>query len=205
MRRISDIFIPAQTGTAFDLAEGQYLKVIDVEGYQVADLVAFRAHNRSEHLCTAATIDRNGSIAVGKGCFLFSNLYEKMLFVHEDTVGRHDLIHPACSPAMYRSQYGVLQYHPNCRDNLMEALAKVSCAPEHLPVPFNVFMNVSIEKDGEVRVEAPLSRKGDYVALRALMDLVVAVSACSVDLSPCNNFSCTPIRIEICEESRRRA
>ena len=207
MTKISDFLVPARTGTAFALAEGQFLKVIDVEGYQVADLVAIRARPRDEaigepleHLSTAATIDRNGSIAVGKGCFLFSNLYEKMLFVHEDTVGRHDLIHPACSPGMYRSLYGILQYHPNCRDNLMEALARVSCAPEHLPVPFNVFMNVSIEKDGKVRVEAPLSRKGDYVVLRALMDLIVAVSACSVDLSLCNNFACTPIRIEIFEE-----
>jgi uncharacterized protein YcgI (DUF1989 family) len=101
---------------------------------------------------------------------------------------------------MYRSQYGVLQYHPNCRDNLMEALERASCAPEHLPVPFNVFMNVSIDSGGKVRVEAPLSRKGDYLVLRALMDLVVAVSACSVDLSPCNNYVCTPIRIEVFEE-----
>jgi uncharacterized protein YcgI (DUF1989 family) len=201
MRKTSDFLVPARTGTAFALAKGQFVKVIDVEGYQVADLVAFGAQDRSEHLCTAATIDRNGSIAVGKGDCLFSNLYEKMLLVHEDTVGRHDLIHPACSPGMYRSQYGILHYHPNCRDNLMEALGRASCAPEHLPVPFNVFMNVSIDADGKVRVEAPLSRKGDHVMLQALTDLLVAVSACSVDLSPCNNYACKPIRIEVWEES----
>ena len=123
-----------------------------------------------------------------------------MLLVAEDRVGRHDLLHPACSPGMYRSQYGVLQYHPNCRDNLVDALVRLSCAPPHLPVPFNVFMNVSIDDGGKVRVEAPLSRKGDFVTLRALVDLIVAVSACSVDLSPCNNYACTPIRIEVGEE-----
>jgi uncharacterized protein YcgI (DUF1989 family) len=200
MKRISGFLIPAQTGTAFTLARGQYVKVIDVEGCQVADLVAFRADDRSEYLSTAATIDGNGSVAVRKGDSLLSNLYSRMLLVAEDTVGRHDLIHPACSPGMYRSLYGVLQYHPNCRDNLMEALECMSSAPAHLPVPFNVFMNASVDQEGKVRVDAPLSGKGDYVALLALMDLVVAVSACSVDLSPCNNYTCTPIRIEVCEE-----
>jgi hypothetical protein len=106
---------------------------------------------------------------------------------------------------MYRSQYGVLRHHPNCRDNLLEALARVSCAPEHLPVPLNVFMNVSIDKDGKVRVEAPLSRKGDYVVLLGLMDLIVGVSACSADLSLCNTFACTPFGVEVLEENPRPA
>jgi uncharacterized protein YcgI (DUF1989 family) len=200
MRKISDIFIPAQTGTAFALARGQLVKVIDVEGSQVADLVAFRAQDRSEYLSTAATIDANGSIAVGIGDCLYTNLYEKMLLVREDTVGRHDLLHPACSTGMYRSQYGVRRYHPNCRDNLLEALARVFPAPGRLPVPFNIFMNASIDADGKVAVEAPLSKKGDFVTLEALMDLVVALSACSVDLSPCNGYACTPVRVEVCED-----
>jgi uncharacterized protein YcgI (DUF1989 family) len=200
MRKISEIFIPAKTGTAFTLSKDQLMKVIDVEGRQVADLVAFRAGDRSEHLSTGATVDANGSIAVGVGDCLFSNLYERMLLVHEDSVGRHDLIHPACSTGMYRFQYGVNRYHPNCHDNLRGALERVSSAPERLPVPFNIFMNVSIEAGGRVTVEAPLSRKGDFVTLRALMDLVVAVSACSADLSPCNGYVCTPVKVEVFEE-----
>jgi uncharacterized protein YcgI (DUF1989 family) len=46
--------------------------------------------------------------------------------------------------------------------------------------------------DGEV----PLSKPGNFIELRAEIDLIVAVSACSVEQSKCNGYRCTSTEIQ---------
>ena len=108
MKRIDAKHIQAQSGVAFTVKAGQIIRIIDPEGGQVADLVAFLSGDHKEKLSTAATLDSNMSIYIRKGDGLFSNHYRKLLSVIDDTVGKHDLLFPACSPAMYRSQYNIL-------------------------------------------------------------------------------------------------
>ncbi len=67
--------------------------------------------------------------------------------------------------------------------------------PEAIFSTFNVFMNVGIEPAGRVLVRPPLSRAGDRVEVRALMDLVVGLTACSAEQS--NNYAFEPIHYEI--------
>jgi hypothetical protein len=64
-----------------------------------------------------------------------------------------------------------------------------------IATPFNIFMNVSILPDGEINIDTPLSKPGDYLTLRAEMDLHLAIAACSA--GACNNNQCKPIEIEI--------
>ncbi|MDQ6635905.1 MAG: DUF1989 domain-containing protein, partial [Gemmatimonadota bacterium] len=59
----------------------------------------------------------------------------------------------------------------------------------------NVFMNVEILPSGELRIGPPKSRAGDHLLLRAEMDLIVGVTACSAELS--NNGSFKPIDVEV--------
>lgn len=63
--------------------------------------------------------------------------------------------------------------------------------------PFNIFMNTRVNADGQVEFKAPLSKGGDYIILQAEMDLLVAVTACSVEESACNTYRCTAIGLEI--------
>jgi uncharacterized protein YcgI (DUF1989 family) len=58
-------------------------------------------------------------------------------------------------------------------------------------------MNAVISKKGKITVTEPLSKAGDYIELKALMDLIVAVSACSVEESRCNAGKCTAIKIQL--------
>jgi len=194
---MKEFVIEASTGRAFTLKKGQKIKVIDLEGRQVADFLAFNETDPSERLSTAATIDANGSLRLQPDDFLFSNYYREMLKVVSDTVGRHDLLHPACSQAMYGWQYQISTPHPNCRDNLAEALKPYGLVEIEIPTPFNIFMNTLISPEGAVRVEEPVSRPGDFIELEARMDLIVALAACSVEESKCNGFRCTPVKVQI--------
>jgi uncharacterized protein YcgI (DUF1989 family) len=201
MERVIQRYIAPKTGACFSLPAGRSLKVIDLEGEQVADMIAFNEHDRREKLSTAATIDMNASLRIGEGDFFYSNLYNRMMRVVEDSSGRHDLLHPACSPSMYRAQYGIYTHHPSCLENLLLALRRQGMDAEDIPNPVNLFMNTRIHPDGRVEVRTPCTGPGDFITFGAEVDLLIGVAACSVEESFCNGWKCTPILVEIVQPS----
>lgn len=195
MKLEQEIVIAAKSGLAFPLNQHQVLRVIDLAGKQVADLIAYQ-QDLTEKLSTGVTIEQNGSLKIEKGNHLFSNQYNQMLTVIEDTVGKHDLLFPACSPAMYKAQYKFNEYHPSCSVNLEKAVTKYG-VKEEIPTPFNIFMNTNTAANGKITVDESLSKAGDFIELRAEMDLIIAISACPVEESKCNGYQCTPIKVQV--------
>lgn len=187
--------IPAGCGAGLRLRCGQELRIIDPEGGQSGDLVAF-SHDGRERQSNGRTFDYAGKIHLSTGDVLWSDLSNPMLTIVADDVGRHDLLYTACTVEMYRIQYGVTGYHANCTDNLCAGLREVGIEPGPLPTPFNFFMNVEIAGDGRLVFAPPRSRAGDSLLVRAEMDLAIALSACPA--SVCNGGGPTgPIDFEI--------
>jgi len=58
-------------------------------------------------------------------------------------------------------------------------------------------MYTKINTDGTISVETPLSKAGDSVTLKALMDVRLGIAACSVSESKCNSGKCSPVKIVI--------
>ena len=123
------------------LARGEQLRIIDTEGGQTGDLMAF-SRNGQERLSNGRTFDYGGKIYLSTGDVLWSDRSNPMLTIIEDQVGRHDFLYSSCSLEMYRIQYGVTGYHPNCHDNLVSELRELGITPDYLPTAFNFFMNV---------------------------------------------------------------
>src|SRR5688572_25312167 len=177
------IHIPAAGKVALRLNRGDLLRVIDPQGGQSGDLVAFSVDG-SQRLSSGRSFDYCGKIWLTTGDTIWSDRSERMLTIVEDRVGRHDFLYATCSLEMYRLQYGVTGYHANCHDNLCEALRELGVEPVPLPNAFNFFMNVNIGADGGLSFSPPPSRAGDYFEVRAEMDLAIALSACPA--STCN-------------------
>lgn len=176
--------VPAAAGVALRLARGHSLRIVDSEGGQTGDLVAFSADGRQRQ-CNGRSFDYNGKVYFSTGDVLWSDRSERMLTITADDAGRHDFLYAACSAEMYRLQYGVSGYHSNCHDNLVSALRTLGVEAEPLPTPLNLFMNVAVAADGRLLFAPPSSRAGDALVLRAEMDLVVAISSCPA--ATCNN------------------
>ena len=188
--------IPPRSGAAFTLDRGQRLTVIDPQGEQVADLVAFRRDDLDEVISSGRTIDYASRIFLTTGDPIYSNRSNVLLRIVEDTVGRHDFLLTPCSADTFRIISGDEHPHRGCFGNLAEALAPYGIEPDRIPVAFNVFMHVTIDgQSGEIAVRPPLSRAGDRVSFVAETDLVVGLTACSALQS--NNFSFKPIHYEI--------
>lgn len=199
MKVISRIIIPPQQGKAFLAYRDQFIKIIDVEGKQVADFMAINWDDHGEIFSAAVTLDVNGSIHLKPGDFLYSNKYNKLLEIIDDKVGKHDLLHPSCSQRMYEIQYKSGETHPSCHENLESGFLEFNVRYNTLNTPFNIFMNSSVQDNGVITIQPPISKSGDYIVLRSCLDVVVSVAACSVKESACNNFSCKPIGVEILE------
>lgn len=188
--------IAPRSGVAFELKRGEYLKVIDPQGEQVADLVAFNRHDLGEAISSGRSIDYASSIYLTTGDPIYSNRSRVMLRIVEDTVGRHDFLLSPCSAEMFRIIYGDTQPHRGCLGNLCEALAPYGVASDAIPTAFNIFMNVPVDAaTGLIRVEPPLSQPGDHILFEAQMDLLIGLTACSAGQS--NNFAYKPIHYEV--------
>ena len=196
MRETTRYHLEPQTGVGLRLGRGQVLRVIDPEGEQVSDVVAFAADDTSERLSSGRSIDYNNTIYLTSGHVLYSNRSNPMFTILEDRVGRHDFLLTPCSPETFEILYeGHQGYHPSCFENLEKNLEPFGIAGDDIPTTFNAFMNVGISPAGELHIGPPLSGPGDFVDLRAEMDLIVGVTACSAEKS--NNYSFKPIDVEI--------
>lgn len=188
--------IAPRSGVAFELNRGDLLKIIDPEGQQVADLVAFNREDPGESISSGRSIDYASKIFFGTGDRIYSNRSNVLLDIVEDTVGRHDFLLSPCSADMFRIIYGDETPHPGCFGNLAAALAPHGIGPDAIPTAFNVFMNVRVDgESGVIRVQPPLSRAGDFTVFAARMDLLIGITACSAGQS--NNFAYKPIHYEV--------
>ncbi|MDB5253582.1 MAG: urea carboxylase-associated protein [Flaviaesturariibacter sp.] len=188
--------IPPRSGVSLVLKKGQRLRVVDIEGEQVSDLVCYNESDTSEYLSSGRTIDYAETIFLTKGHPFYSNRSRVMFDIVEDTVGRHDFLLTPCSADTFRIIYGHEHPHRGCFGNLCDALAPYGIGPDDIPVSFNIFMHVTVNGDtGRVDVLPPRSKAGDFVLIEARMDLIVGLTACSAEMS--NNYAFKPIGWEI--------
>ena len=188
-----EYIIPECSGIKIDVEQGQSITVIDLEGQQVVDFFAEAGGNANEFLSTGVTIDCNQSLKLKAGSLIYTNLYNPMLEILSAAVGAHDLMHPCCRKEMFDFFYHNGKGHPNCLDNINKALGE----QRSIITPVNLFMHTKINADGSVAVLEPLSKAGDKIVLKALMNITLGIAACSVSESKCNSGKCSPIKIII--------
>lgn len=184
--------IPPRSGTSFILKTGQRLKIVDLQGEQVSDLICYNEHDTDEYVSSGRTIDYAETIFLTTGHPFYSNRSNVMFEMVEDTVGRHDFLLTPCSADTFRIIYGHTSPHCGCFGNLCNALKPYGIKPDDIPISFNVFMHVTVDGDtGKVDVLPPKSKAGDYIIIEAKMDLIVGLTACSAEMS--NNYAFKPI------------
>ncbi len=189
--------IEPRSGVAFELREGQTLTVIDPEGAQVSDLLAYNLADVREVISNGRTFDYEETIKLTAGNMLWSNRSNRMLEIIEDTVGTHDFLLTPCSVATFEHFYPDKPVHRGCFGNLAAALEPYGVAEDDIPCAFNVFMNVPVDgSSGRLSVETPPSKAGDRIVLKAMMDCVIGLTACSAYASNGGTFKPIDYRID---------
>jgi uncharacterized protein YcgI (DUF1989 family) len=184
--------IPGGGGAAVRLRRGEALKLINTHGSQVVDTWCLALGDPSEYLSVQHTRRMLGRLFPKEGDTLFSNRRTPLLLIERDTSGcRHDMLFACCDPWLYR-HYGCPPGHPSCHDNFLEAIAAQGVMTPHVPDPVNLWMNVPVAENERVTLEPPVSKPGDAIVLRALLDALIVLSACPMDITPVNGADRTP-------------
>jgi len=197
-RLIQEVLIPGKYARAFEAKKGQLLQIIDVEGQQVADFFAFNKDNPEEKLSPPHTRTSLLSLRVKVGDKFRSSLRNPMFEVIEDTAKSIDLLIAACDERRYLVDYGV-ENHRSCVANFEEVLKPYGITRNMFPEPFNIFQSTQIEPDGKLIQHPCPTKPGDYMLLRALINVIGAVSACPMDLNPIGGSKVTDILVRIYE------
>jgi uncharacterized protein len=178
------------------LEPGDTLRIIDLEGQQAVDFLAYAAELPVDRYNAANTMKINGSIYLGKGTKLYSDRARVLLTIVDDTVGRHDTIGGCCSAWSNFVRYGVKD-SPACHANFVAELACWSLSPADIVANVNFFMNVPVRQDGGMAIEPGLSKAGDYVELQAEMPVIAVLSNCPQRNNPAAGFGPTPIEVVV--------
>ena len=204
-RIIEDVVVPARAPWSARIAAGQFLRLVDLEGRQAIDFLCFGAarHRGEERYHMPNTIKIPKNVLIGRGSVLYSQFARPMMTVVGDTMGErtgtgHDTIFGCCSFDVDMVRYG--RHNPeSCQRNFERELARHGLGPEHVVPNVNWFMSVPVAADGHAEIVDSPSRAGDWVELRAEMDVVAVISNCPQELNPAAGGGPTPVRAVVWE------
>ncbi len=182
--------------------QGQFFRIVDLEGNQAVDTLFFNANHALERYSATDTIRAQNKLYLTTGSKLCSNFGNTMLTIVADTCGRHDTLGGACAAESNTVRYALEKYPMHsCRDNFLHALAhdtaceQLGMSKRDIPSNINFFMNVPVTEDGGLEFVDGISAPGKYVEMRAEMDVLVLISNCPQLNNPCNAYNPTPIRL----------
>jgi len=191
------LMIPAREGRAIRVEAGRRFRIVDSEGGQVADTWAFSSDDVSEYHSAGHTRVQVSKLFPTVGERFVTNRRRPILLFEEDrSPGIHDMLCAACDPARY-VQLGARGWHASCQENLTKAMAEVGHDRVEVPQPINLFMNTPVGADATIDWKPALTKAGDYVVLRAEIDILLVVSACPQDITDINRKAPTPIAVEV--------
>jgi aminomethyltransferase len=204
---VLDLRVDSETALAYQVEAGQYIQVIDVEGRQCSDFLAFDSRRLADGVergldaTTTRNLMGNAYPQPGLSGKFFDQDMRPLVEVVRDTVGRHDTFALACN-AKYYEDMGY-PGHVNCTDNFNGQLGPFGIAARRGWPALNFFYNTFFSEANQLFFDEPWSRPGDYVLLRAMTDLVCASSACPDDIDPANAWIPTDIHVRVYPAERR--
>ncbi|CAN7582520.1 urea carboxylase-associated family protein [Rhizobium rhizogenes] len=191
-----DHYIAAEAPFSTVIKKGQTVRIEDTYGQQAIDTLFYNATNVSERYSNQDTMREQGAAYISTGTKLISNEGRVMLTMTADSCGRHDTSAGACSCESNTVRFGHgTRYLHACRDNFVLEVSKHGMSKRDVVPNINFFMNVPIEPSGKMTIVDGISAPGDYVELKAEMDVLLVISNCPQINNPCNGFDPTPIRV----------
>ncbi len=164
------------------IKSGETLRIALQQGFSTVSLVAWNAADISERLNLPDTVKMQWTTALSKGRVIFSDMGRVMFSVTEDSSGAHDCLMGGSTAASNLARYG--EGTRNTRDNLVLLTTKAGLDRRDIPAALSLFAPVRVDQDGKFVWKPDLLHEGDYIELRAEMDMIVGLSNCPHPLDP---------------------
>ncbi|HXJ00662.1 MAG TPA: urea amidolyase associated protein UAAP1 [Micropepsaceae bacterium] len=166
------------------LPRGVTLRLINDSATPGVSLFLWNADDPSERFNPADTVKLQWTARMAGGKLLFSDMGRVLASITADSCGLHDCLAGGSTPQSNARKYGTAAGLRNTRDNFLLAAAKHGLGPRDVGPCITFFAPLMTVEDGRLVWQENALKAGDYVDLRAEMNLLVVVSNCPHPLSP---------------------
>ena len=181
--------VPPGWYTTVRLRRGEALRIVDDTGRSSISLIGWREEDTSERINCADTVKVQWSAAISKGRIILSDMGRVLLSLIEDTSGAHDLLVGGSTPASARATTR------NTQDNFLVACSKIGLDLRDIPPCVTFFAPVLLDDSGRFLWREGRKRPGDFVDLRAEMNLILVASNCPHPLDPARSAASGPVAL----------
>lgn len=175
------------------LKAGDTIRIAQDHGPSAVSLVAWSAADTTERLNLPDTVKVQWTTAIAKGRVLFTDMGRVLFSVTEAASTAHDALVGGSTAASNAARYAGDQR--NTRDNFILVAGKLGLDRRDIPSALTLFAPVRVDADGNFTWRDELRVTGDYVELRAEMDLIVAFSNCPHPLDPGLAYAPQPVTV----------
>jgi urea carboxylase-associated protein 2 len=180
------------------------LTLTDLEGGANVSALLYRASDPLERYCMPDTLKAQHVSRLTAGLALYSDMGRVLASVTHDTCGWHDTITGHATAGHVAARWGAASYqeHRNdwrrsARDALLVELAKHGLGARDLVANVNFFSCLDADGEGRLTFRADHSKPGDFVDLRAEMNVLVVLNACPHPLDPKAVYAPKPIALTV--------
>jgi len=190
---ISSEDVPAGWYATIRLRRGEVLRIIDTTGRSSVSMIGWRQEETSERINCADTVKVQWTTTLSKGRVILSDMGRVFMSLVEDTSGAHDVLVGGSTPASTCATSGVASR--NTHENFLAAAAKLGLGLRDIPPCVTFFAPVSVDGEGRFRWDASRKRSGDFVDLRAEMNMFVVLSNCAHPLDLAGAAASGPVTL----------
>jgi urea carboxylase-associated protein 2 len=175
------------------LKAGDTIRIAQDHGPSAVSLIAWSSADASERLNLPDTVKVQWTTSIARGRVLFTDMGRVLFSVTEAASTAHDALVGGSTAASNAARYAGDQR--NTRDNFILVAGKLGLDRRDIPSALTLFAPVWVDAEGSFIWRDELRVAGDYVELRAEMDLIIALSNCPHPLDPSPNYAPRPVTV----------
>jgi urea carboxylase-associated protein 2 len=185
--------IPGGWYWSTNLKAGDTIRIAQEQGPSAVSMIAWSAADTSERLNLPDTVKVQWTTAIAKGRVLFTDMGRVLFSAIEAASTAHDGLVGGSTAASNAAKYG--GDYRNTRDNFIIVAGKLGLDRRDIPSAMTFFAPVRVDEDGKFVWREDLRVAGDYVELRAEMDVILAFSNCPHPLDPNPTYAPNPVTV----------
>lgn len=179
------------------ILRGQTIRIVNDGATQGVSALLWSAADTSERYNAGDTVKVQWTARLSRGKLLLSDMGRVLASITDDSCGFHDSIAGASTRASDDAKFGPDPVRRNSRENFILAAGKHGLGPRDVGPCMTFFAPVTVDKKGKFVWQDKALAAGQYVDLRAEMDVILALSNCPHPLSPARKWQAKPITVQV--------
>jgi urea carboxylase-associated protein 2 len=174
---------------------GQLVRLTDVQGGATPAALFYNARQPLERYNAPDTLKAQHTAKLTRGNVLFSDMGRVLMSIVDDSAGWHDTVtgHMDAQASMRKFGAGTYQalrndFYRDTRSNFLVELGKHGLGKRDLAPNVNFFVKVTADDEGKLSWQTA-ARAGQYVELRAEMDVLLVLSNTPHLLDPSTRYA----------------